>query len=60
MHNETICERQLTLFREGVAWQSLPRDVREEAISVFAALCVEIVLETPSRNQEQNHESSGH
>jgi len=60
MHDGTICERQLTLFREGVTWQSLPREVREEAVSIFATLCVEVMLEIPSRNQEQNHESSGH
>jgi hypothetical protein len=58
MHHGTIREHQLTLFREGVAWQELPREVRQEAISLFATLCVEIVQEIPSTKQEQGHESS--
>ncbi len=58
MHAGTICERQRTLFSKGLAWQELPREVCEEAISMFATLCVEIMMEIPSAIQEQDHESS--
>lgn len=58
MHDATIREHQRKLFRKGLAWQELPQDVREEAVSVFATLCVELISESPSAIQEQDHESS--
>ncbi len=48
---------QLTLFRKRLAWQELPREIRDQTIDLIITLCVEIVMELSPVIQEQDDES---
>ena len=58
MHDGMIRDHQRMLFSKGMAWEQLPREVREEVSSMLTTVCIEIVLRIQETNQEQNHESS--
>ena len=49
---------QLILFRNRVAWQELPREIRDQTIDLITTLCVAIVMEAPPLIQEQDDESA--
>jgi len=54
MNDGTNCE-QLMLFRKRLAWQELPRGIRDSTIDLVTTLCVEIAMELVI--QEQDNES---
>ena len=54
INDGTNCE-QLMLFRKRLAWQELPRGIRDSTIDLVTTLCVEIAMELVI--QEQDNES---
>ena len=56
--NDGMSQEQLMLFQKQLTWQELPKEVHEKVIDVAATMCVDIVTEVSSGNQEQHHESS--
>ena len=54
--NEGTTREQLILFGKQLAWQELPREVREKTIDLIARLCLEIVMQSLPEIQEDKHE----
>ncbi len=51
-------DEQLILFRSRLAWQELPKGIRDQTIDLITTLCVAIVMEAPPLLQEQDDESA--
>ncbi|MFZ5828882.1 MAG: hypothetical protein ACOY3P_02295 [Planctomycetota bacterium] len=51
---------QTYLFQTQLAWQELPREVRQQVSELLAIMCIEIVEELQSPSQETNDESRSH
>ena len=55
MSNEQSQEVQLQLFKTELVWHEFPHDMRQQVIELLTILCIEIVEEYESP-QEQDDE----
>ena len=52
-----IADVQLKLFGPWLAWEQLPDSVREQALDVFTAICLEIT-DASQTGEQTTHDSS--
>jgi hypothetical protein len=60
MSNDKICEVQLCLFPAKLVWHEFPQDVRRQVSQLLVAMCVEIIEDFPTPEQETQDESRSH
>jgi hypothetical protein len=60
MSNEEICDVQLYLVPAKLMWHEFPQDVRRQVSQLLAVMCVEIVEDFPTSEQETQDESRSH
>lgn len=56
MSNEDAFDIQLCLFATTLTWHEFPQDARRQISQLLAAMCVEIVEELPTSEQEISDE----
>ncbi len=60
MSNDEVFDVQLCLFSAKLVWHEFPQDVRGQLSQLLAVMCIEIVEDYPTSEQETQDESRSH